>query len=107
MVRSPHQDVSKYMFGQVHRLAVMSAIAEAPDGRVNPTDLGLQLGLAQSALQAPLRDLEALGLLKRVNDFGRRVTYERRESSAWALARELTELARTWEEGSNVRELRS
>lgn len=76
------EERSKALFGQVHRLALMVAIAQSPDGRVNPTELAVQLRLSQSAFQAPLRDLVTAGLLTREVD-GRRNVYIRRESKLW------------------------
>lgn len=83
------QRLSKTLFGQVHRLQVMVAIAES-DGLVNPGDLAEQLGFrAQSAVQLPLRDLTEAGLLMRLPSHGGRVYFERVESVAWQWALEL------------------
>ncbi len=76
------EERSKALFGQAHRLAVMVAIAHAPDGRVNPTDLALELGLAQSAFQAPLRGLVKSGLLT-CELGGRRIQYVKQPSKVW------------------------
>jgi DNA-binding MarR family transcriptional regulator len=101
------EEQSKLLFGQAHRLAVMAAIAQAPDGRVNPTDLTFQLGLAQSAFQAPLRDLVAAGLLTR-ETVGRRGFYVRQESKVWDWILELTSQLQVEDERRlTVRNLRS
>jgi DNA-binding transcriptional ArsR family regulator len=82
------EERSKQLFGQAHRLAVMIAIAHSPDGRVNPTDLTFQLGLAQSAFQAPLRALVAAGLLA-CDTSARRNFYIRQKSKVWEWVLEL------------------
>ena len=88
------QELSKVMFGQKNRLAVMLAIADS-DGVFTPTELTQRLGLIhQSMIQSPLKDLQDAGLITRLESpLSDRSTYYRREdaSSAWALARELAE----------------
>ena len=88
------QELSKVMFGQKNRLAVMLAIADS-DGVFTPTELTQRLGLThQSMIQSPLKDLQDAGLITRLESpLSDRSTYYRREdaSSAWALARELAE----------------
>jgi DNA-binding MarR family transcriptional regulator len=82
--------LSKTVFGQEHRLAVMLAIAQATSELVNPGDLAAQLGFrAQSAVQLPIRDLERAGLLTREPRTSRRTFYRRQPSSGWAFAEEL------------------
>ena len=82
------QDLSSIVFGQKHRLALMAAIAQS-DGLVNPSDLAEELGFrAQSAIQNPLKDLVAAGLITRQDGVGR-VHYRRNPSSLWAGALEL------------------
>lgn len=72
----------------------MVAIAES-DGLVNPGDLAQDLGLrAQSAVQAPLRDLVDAGLLMRLPIQGGRVYLQRIESLAWPWALELRDTCR-------------
>jgi DNA-binding MarR family transcriptional regulator len=104
--RSAMQELSKCLFGQVHRLAVMIAIARAPKSGVNPTDLAADLRLPQSALQAPLRDLVGAGLLQR-EPSGRRNRYRRVDSLAWDWVLELEKQAQETEMRSNVRQLSS
>lgn len=102
------QDLSKTLFGQVHRLDVMLAIIDS-NGLVNPTDLSVRLGLAQSALQAPLRDLLKAGLLEYVDVQRRRNIYRRvDESLGWAWAEQLRAQADSEEQqkASNVREIK-
>lgn len=79
---------SKLLFGQAHRLALMIAIANAPDGRVNPTDLSRELGLAQSAFQKPLRDLLEAGLVAHELSLRRNV-YVKQPSLVWDWVAEL------------------
>ena len=82
--------LSKTVFGQEHRLAVMLAIARAPSELVNPGDLAAQLGFrAQSAVQLPIRDLAKVGLITREVSESRRIIYRRQPSSGWAFAEEL------------------
>ena len=82
------QELSRIVFGQKHRLAVMAAIAQS-DGVVNPTDLAHELGFkAQSAIQQPLHDLTTAGLLTREDGMGR-VYYRRNPHTLWAAAIEL------------------
>jgi DNA-binding MarR family transcriptional regulator len=102
--RSAMQELSKSLFGQVHRLAIMLAIAES-DGLVNPTDLSFQLRLSQSALQGPIRDLVDGGLLTREARGGRRTIYRRVDSKGWDFVRELAEEARRRERARPVRNI--
>ena len=82
------QDLSRVVFGQKHRLAVMAAIARS-DGLVNPSDLAIELGFAaQSAIQQPLKDLTAAGLISRQDGMGR-VYYRRNPHTLWQAAVEL------------------
>ncbi|WP_374214052.1 MULTISPECIES: ArsR/SmtB family transcription factor [Mycolicibacterium] len=82
------QELSRVVFGQKHRLAVMAAIAQS-DGLVNPSDLAVELGFnAQSAIQQPLKDLTAAGLITRQDGMGR-VYYRRNPHTLWDAAIEL------------------
>ena len=82
------QKLSSTVFGQKHRLATMAAIAQG-DGLVNPTDLAAQLGFsAQSAVQAPIRDLTEAGLITRQDGMGR-VYYRRNPHPIWDAVLEL------------------
>jgi hypothetical protein len=79
------QKLSATVFGQKHRLATMAAIAQG-DGLVNPTDLAIELGFpAQSAVQAPIRDLTDAGLITRQDGMGR-VYYRRNPHPIWEAA---------------------
>lgn len=82
------QQLSRIVFGQKYRLAVMAAIAQG-DGLVNPSDLAIELEFpAQSALQQPLKDLTTAGLLTRQDGMGR-VYYRRNPHTLWNAALEL------------------
>lgn len=82
------QELSRVVFGQKHRLAVMAAIAQS-DGLVNPSDLAAELGFnAQSAIQQPLKDLTTAGLITRQDGMGR-VYYRRNPHTLWSAATEL------------------
>ncbi|WP_236739557.1 ArsR family transcriptional regulator [Mycobacteroides abscessus] len=84
------QEISYALFGQRHRLAVMAAIAQSSDGRVNPSDLVKEHGFpSQSSFQKVFPGLVIAGLIKRVDGVDRRVYYERQPSAAWTLAIEL------------------
>lgn len=90
------QELSRVVFGQKHRLAIMAAIAQS-DGLVNPSDLAAELGFAaQSAIQQPLKDLTSAGLLTRQDGVGR-VYYRRNAHSLWDAAVELLNEALTHE----------
>jgi predicted transcriptional regulator len=95
------QELSSVVFGQKHRLAVMAAIAQS-DGLVNPTDLAADLGFrAQSAIQQPLKDLTAAGLISREDGMGR-VYYRRNQHSMWEAAIELLTQALTEDVGLHI-----
>lgn len=88
----PIQQLSKTLFGQLHRLHVMDWIARRDDGLINPGDLAAELGFrAQSAVQTPLRDLEGAGLIVRLPTQAGRTYYQRSESLVWAWTRELVD----------------
>jgi DNA-binding transcriptional ArsR family regulator len=90
------QQLSAIVFGQKHRLAVMSAIAQS-DGLVNPSDLAAELGFrAQSAIQQPLKDLTAARLITREDGLGR-VYYRRNPHALWDAALEMLGQALTEE----------
>jgi hypothetical protein len=84
--------LSKVVFGQEHRLALMLAIADLPDGVFTLTDLvgRLQFRSASSA-QDPLRALLIAGLVEKIDiDPGNRFKWYRRvDSPAWEWARDL------------------
>ncbi|HEX7826879.1 MAG TPA: ArsR family transcriptional regulator [Mycobacterium sp.] len=82
------QELSRVVFGQKHRLAVMAAIAQS-DGLVNPSDLVAEIGFhAQSSIQQPLKDLTTAGLITRQDGMGR-VYYRRNPHALWAAAVDL------------------
>jgi DNA-binding transcriptional ArsR family regulator len=83
------QALSRILFGQAHRLAVMFAIARG-DGLFNPGDMSAELGFrAQSSIQDPLRDLEKAGLITRSPKVGTRVFYTRNPSKVWPWIEEI------------------
>jgi DNA-binding MarR family transcriptional regulator len=105
--RTERQEISKCLFGQVHRLDVMLAIANAPGGVVTATDLANELHLPQSALQAPLRDLLTAGLLVRDGVRESRKVYRRLASKGWEWAVELDGLAKAQERRARVRPIKA
>jgi hypothetical protein len=85
---------SKVLFGNMDRLVVAVAIAESPDGLVNATDLGWQLGLANNRVRAQLVAFADAGLLRAPPDGGGgKRWYVRLESPFWSACRHL---ASTW-----------
>ena len=67
----------------------MAGIAHS-DGIVNPGDLAATLGFpAQSSVQAPLRDLEAAGLISRMLNSGGKTHYRRNSGLVWDWVKEL------------------
>jgi DNA-binding transcriptional ArsR family regulator len=104
------QRLSKIWFGQVHRLDVMIAIDDSTNGCVNPTQLAELLGMQQSALQAPLRDLLAGGAIEYVDVQQRRNIYRKVEDDlVWPWVKQLEAQARRLEKergASNVRKLK-
>ncbi|MCM3896300.1 MarR family winged helix-turn-helix transcriptional regulator [Gordonia sp. w5E2] len=89
MPSNPMERLSKIVLGQIHRLAVMSWIAQSEDV-INPSDLAADLGLPSlSAIQNPLRDLAEAGLIQRLPTTAGRTYYEKVDSSAWSFAEEL------------------
>lgn len=83
------QALSRVLFGQAHRLAVMIAIAAGED-IFNPSDLAFELGYrAQSSIQDPLRDLVAADLISRLPKVGGRTYFQRNPSKVWAWIGEL------------------
>lgn len=88
------QELSRVVFGQKNRLPVMLAIAEST-GVFTASELTHRLGLASlSLIQLPLKALEDARLIVRLDTPSDRSTYyQRNESSAWALARELVDAA--------------
>lgn len=89
------RSLSKAVFGQELRIAVMVAIGES-DGVFTLTNLAEQLGIySLSLIQKPLKSLEDAGLIERMRNPGSRSVYFRRNdaSSAWKFAGELLEQA--------------
>jgi DNA-binding MarR family transcriptional regulator len=89
------RSLSKAVFGQELRIAVMVAIGES-DGVFTLTNLAERLGVySLSLIQKPLKSLEDAGLIERMPSAGSRSVYFRRDesSSAWKFASELLERA--------------
>jgi len=88
------RSLSKAVFGQELRIAVMVEIGES-DGIFTLSNIAEKLGLFPSLVQVPLKSLEAAGLIQRMPRAGSRSVYFRRNdaSSAWKFASELLEQA--------------
>ena len=84
--------LSKTVFGQSERLAVMLAIARDPDGIFRLTDVFQAVGVPNpSAVQGPLNALVAGGFITKVEGRAdeRARWYRRQQSSMWDLAEEM------------------
>lgn len=81
--------LSRVLFGQVHRLAVMVGIARA-SREFFLGDLVDDLGFENlSSIQDPIRDLEASDLITRMPKAAQRVRFRRNKSLAWKWVEEL------------------
>ncbi len=84
------RELSRHVFNQTHRLHVMLAIAESPDGLVTQTELAKFLGISVSNVQNSVRDLAACGLLTELpRGESRSRFFMRNDSHAWAWAKEM------------------
>lgn len=83
------RDLSRVLFGQAHRLAVMVGISRG--GREFAlSDLAMSLGFQNlSSIQDPIRDLEASQLITRMPKVSNKVRFRRNKSFAWKWAEEL------------------
>jgi hypothetical protein len=81
--------LSRVLFGQTHRLAVMIGIARS--SRVFfLADLAHDLGFENlSSIQDPIRDLETSELITRMPKAAQKVRFRRNKSLAWKWAEEL------------------
>jgi hypothetical protein len=81
--------LSRVLFGQTHRLAVMVGIARGPRDFFL-ADLAADLGFENlSSIQDPIRDLEASDLITRLPKSAQRVRFRRNSSRVWSWAEEL------------------
>lgn len=81
--------LSRVLFGQAHRLAVMVGIARG-SREFFLGDLAAELGFENlSSIQDPVRDLEASGLITRLPKAAQRVRFRRNKSKAWGWVEEL------------------
>jgi hypothetical protein len=58
--------VSACLFGHQHKLELLEALADAPDGRINLGDVARDRGVVPAVYYPPVRDLMALELLSQV-----------------------------------------
>lgn len=90
------RELSRSAFGQSHRLEIMLAIANSPDGLVTQTELAQQLGISVSNVQKPVSSLVACGLLSEMPRGDSRSRYlMRNRSAAWDWAGEMRVLIST------------
>ena len=81
--------LSRVLFGQAHRLAVMVGIARGSK-EFFLADLVDDLCFENlSSIQDPIRDLEASDLITRIPKAAQRVRFRRNKSLAWKWAEEL------------------
>jgi len=87
------QKLSRVLFGQTHRLAVMLGIARGRKEFIL-SDLARELGFENlSSIQDPIRDLEESGLIERLPKVSNKVRFRRNSSLAWRWVKEVTETA--------------
>ena len=102
---SPHSEeviraLSVVVFGQRHRLELMTAVARSEDGIVCLKDLAEEQRVSSSSLQKPLKDLLSAGLLSALpSGDSKRRYYQRTPSAAWEFAVELVERFSEAEDG--------
>jgi hypothetical protein len=84
--------VSALLFGNRHKLELLTALANAEDGRVNLSLLATRQRVPASVYYGPIRDLIDAGLVQRITPVPgeRRRWYGRTESSFWACVQSLT-----------------
>ncbi|WP_156673283.1 ArsR family transcriptional regulator [Mycobacterium sp. E3251] len=84
-------ELSRVLFGQTHRLAVMLGIARGPR-EFALSELAEELGYKNlSSIQDPVRDLEKSHLITRLPKVANKVRFRRNASLAWRWAKELGE----------------
>lgn len=71
--------LSAHLFGHRHKMELLSAFAEAPDGRINLSQVAEDRGVKASVYYPPVKDLIAARLVVRVEPVPkeRRRWYER------------------------------
>lgn len=92
----PSRRVSALLFGNRHKLELLTALANGQDGPVNLSLLAARQGVSPSVYYAPIKDLIGAGLVQRlVSEPGdRRRWYGPTENSFWVVVRSVaTELA--------------
>jgi DNA-binding transcriptional ArsR family regulator len=86
------RDVSRAMFGQLYKLELLLAIADAEDGIVCLTELSRSTGVTISSLQRPFESLVDAKLISPLPDADSKFRYYSRNPSAlWGFARALAE----------------
>jgi DNA-binding transcriptional ArsR family regulator len=77
--------VSAVLFGNRHKLELLTALVEAGDDGVSLSDVADAQGVAASVYYGPLRPLIDAGLVERLGRRaeGRRCWYRRRENAFW------------------------
>jgi hypothetical protein len=83
--------VSALLFGNRHKLELLTALANAEDGRVNLSLLATAQGVPASVYYGPIRTLIDAGLVQRLapQPHDRHRWYGRTESPLWACIRAL------------------
>jgi hypothetical protein len=82
---------SKTLFGNRDTLEVAVAVANSPDGAVNATDIGLDLGLAPNRVRAQLKSFVDLGYMVDPGTQAGKRWFIRCESRFWGMCASLYE----------------
>lgn len=92
-----HEELSKYVFGSAHMLAVLAAIEEGGHAPFSTPSLMESTGLSQSTVHALLTRLKRAGFVRRTANVttDRVAFYERAVHPVWAFARRLEDDARS------------
>lgn len=80
------------LFGNRHKLELLTALAHASDGRVNLSELAAEQQVAPSVYYPPIRDLLQAGLVEMLPRTlpDRRRWYRRVEGKVWKSMRSFT-----------------
>lgn len=87
----PGRRASLLLFGNRHKLELMSAFAQAEDGKINLSALAVEQGVSASVYYSPVNDLLRAGLVERLPRQlpERRRWYQRSDSAVWPCVRAL------------------
>lgn len=85
------EDLSKYVFGSNHMLAVMVEIGRSPNGEFSTPQIASATGLPMSTTHSLITRLKRAGLVRRTGEVtpDRVALYERRSHSVWRTAQDI------------------